>query len=49
MPLSLSFAIFAVCSGVRVTWCRERMLTRYRMNRRKADFKFTYKFLEDDI
>ena len=25
------------------------MLTLGRMNRRKADFKFAYKFLEDDI
>ena len=23
--------------------------TSYRMNRRKADFKFAYKFLEDDV
>lgn len=27
----------------------DRMLTLPRMNRRKADFKFAYKFLEDDI
>lgn len=25
------------------------VLTRDRMNRRKADFKFLYKFLEDDL
>ncbi len=24
-------------------------LTRRRMNRRKADFKFAYKFLEDEV
>jgi hypothetical protein len=30
-----------VVRGTRLTWSR--------MNRRKADFKFAYKFLEDEV
>jgi hypothetical protein len=40
---------------VRLAWlqakrlCAESGLTWSRMNRRKADFKFAYKFLEDEV
>lgn len=42
VPAPLLFVMWIACVDV-------NCLRSFRMNRRKADFKFAYKFLEDEV
>jgi len=49
MSTLMAAATTGPVDGTRLLNMFTNTLSTFRMNRRKADFKFAYKFLEDDV